>query len=92
MAQVIITLKIMPETPDVDLGKVHEEALKMIVGFAGEGETKKEIEPIAFGLSALKITFVSEEAKGGTEDLEKEIEEIEGVNSVECTDVRRALG
>ena len=92
MAQVIITFKIMPENPDVDLEKVHVEALKKIAGFAGEGETKKDIEPVAFGLNALKIIFVSDETKGGTEELEKDIETIEGVNSVEVIDVRRALG
>jgi len=92
MAQVIITFKIMPKSPDVDLEKVHSEALKKIAGFAGEGETKKEIEPVAFGLNALKIIFVSDEAKGGTDELENDIKTIEGVNSVEVIDVRRALG
>ena len=43
-------------------------------------------------LNALKIIFVSDEAKGGTEELEKDIETIDGVNSVEVIDVRRALG
>lgn len=92
MAKAIITMKIMPENPEVDLEKIHSEALEKIAGFAGEGETKKEIEPVAFGLKALKIIFVMDEAKGSTEPLEKEIETIQGVNSVEVTDVRRAIG
>ena len=92
MAQAIITLKIMPESPDVNLDDVHTKTLEKIADFAGEGETKKEIEPVAFGLSALKIIFVMDEAKGSTEPLEKEIESVEGVNSVDVVDVRRALG
>ncbi len=92
MATVVVTLKIMPVSPEVDLNKVEEEAKKFIAEFAGEGETKSEQEPIAFGLKALKIIFVMDEAKGGTEPLEAKIKDIEGVNSVETVDVRRAIG
>ena len=82
----------MPKSPDVDLAKVQEQALSKIKGFAGDGEVRAEEEPIAFGLKALKITFVSNEEKGSTDSLEEQIKEIEGVNSVETIDVRRALG
>ena len=92
MANVVVTLKIMPESPEVDLNKVEEAAKKTIAEFAGEGETKTEQEPIAFGLKALKIIFVMDEAKGATDPLENKIKEIEGVNSVEVVDVRRAIG
>ena len=92
MAKAIITIKIMPKSPDVDLEKIGLIAEEKIVSFAGEGERKKEVEPIAFGLKALKITFVTDESKGGVEPLEKDIETIKGVNSVEVIDVRRAIG
>ena len=35
MAQVIITFKLMPESPDVDLEAVKSEALKKIAEFSG---------------------------------------------------------
>ena len=92
MAQAIITIKIMPESPDVDLDVICEQALKKIIAFAGEGQTKQEKEPIAFGLVALKITFVMDEDKGTADDLEADIETLEGVQSVETIDVRRAIG
>ena len=92
MAKAIVTLKIMPESPDTDLDKIEVQVLEKVKGFAGEGETKKEIEPVAFGLKALKIIFVMDEQKGSTEPLEKEIQKLEGVNSVEVIDVRRAVG
>ncbi len=92
MANVVVTLKIMPKSPEIDLGKVEEEAKKLIAEFAGEGETKSEQEPVAFGLKALKIIFVMDEAKGATDPLENKIKEIDGVNSVEVIDVRRAIG
>jgi len=92
MAQVIITLKIMPETPDLDLDKIGEEAIREIKGFAGETEIKKELEPVAFGLNAVKLTFVMDETKGSTEALEDNINNINGVTSAEIVDVRRAVG
>ncbi|MBN2053093.1 elongation factor 1-beta [Candidatus Woesearchaeota archaeon] len=92
MAKAIVTLKIMPESPDIDLDKVASEAEKMIIAYAGDGDRKKEIEPIAFGLKALKMIFVMDEAKGSPEPLENDIKRIKGVQSVEVIDVRRAIG
>lgn len=92
MANVIVTLNIMPESPDIDLDKISENSLKHIKEFAGDRDTKIELEPIAFGIKALKILFVMDEKKGSTEDLEESIRSIKGVQSVEVTDVRRAIG
>lgn len=92
MAQAIITLKIMPESPDSDLAKIEEEALRQIKDFAGDTDIKKEVEPVAFGLNAVKITFVMDESKGSTEALETNIKNINGVSSAEVIDVRRAIG
>ena len=92
MADVIITLKIMPDSPDVNLKEVESQALDKIKSFSGMENYKIEIEPIAFGLKAVKILFVMDEAKGATDPLEEDIGKISGVNSVEVTDVRRAIG
>lgn len=92
MANVIVTMKIMPESPEINIDELAEKAKKKISEFAGEGETRQEIEPVAFGLKALKITFVMEEDRGSPEPVEKEVETIEGVSSVEIVDVRRAIG
>jgi len=92
MASIIITIRVMPESPDVDLNELENKVMKEIKKFTGETETKNEIEPVAFGLKALKITFVMDENKGSTEKLENNISKIKGVNSVEVIDVRRAIG
>jgi elongation factor 1-beta len=92
MANAIITVRIMPDSPEVDLEKVGEEAKKVIAEFAGEGETKSSIQPVAFGIKALNIIFVMDEAKGSPDPVAEKITEIEGVNSAEITDVRRAIG
>lgn len=91
MASVIITIKIMPESPEIDLAEVEAAGKQKIADFGGE-VGKVEIEPIAFGLKALKLIFVMDEAKGATDPLEADIEAIKGVNSVEITDVRRTIG
>lgn len=92
MASVVVTLRIMPVSPEVDLPAIEKDAKQRISTFTGKHEFRTETMPIAFGLKALDITFVTPEEKGSTEPLEKEIAKIRGVNSVEVTDVRRAVG
>ena len=92
MASVVITFRIMPQNTSIDLSNLEAEAKKEIVEFCNSQEFKISIEPIAFGLKALNIIFVMDESKGSTEELEKRISHIEGVESVEVTDVRRSIG
>ena len=86
----------MPEGPEVDLDKIYEQASIQIREFVDEkhkeGELRKEIEEIRFGLKALKILFVMDESIGSTDAVEEKITNIENVKSVEVTDVRRAIG
>ena len=75
MGNVAIKLKIMPESPDTNLEKIKEEISKKV-------EIKdSKIEPIAFGLKALKILVIASDE--GTEKIEEEIKNIEGVSEVE---------
>ena len=92
MARVVVSLRIMPQSPDVDLSELETKAKKEIVDFCNSQEFRTEIQPIAFGLKALIIIFVMEESIGTTEKLEQKISQLEGVESVEVTDVRRAVG
>lgn len=91
MARVIVTLRIMPASPETSLSEIKDKACKEITEFGGEiGKT--EDMPVAFGLTAANIIFIMDESKGSTEPLENKIKEIKGVNSVEVIDVRRAIG
>ena len=92
MAKAIITLKIMPESPDVDLAKISDQAKSLIQEAYGETEIEEEKKPIGFGLVALNVIFVIDEEKGSTDALEEKIKNSEGVKSCEVIDVRRALG
>ena len=91
MATVIVTMKIMPSSPDENLDSIKEQASKLITDFGGTiGKT--EVQPVAFGLNALVIMFAQDESLGDSEEAEKKIAAISGVNSVQVTDVRRAVG
>ena len=92
MAQVVVTIKIMPISPETDLDNIESQAKTKIIDFSQTKEIKTEQEPIAFGLKAVKIIFVMDESKGSTDPLEENIKKIDGVNSVEVIDVRRAIG
>ena len=92
MANAIATIRIMPESPDSDLKRIEDEALKMILEFAGKGDTRTLVTPIAFGLKSVDITFIMDESLGSPDALAEKVQTIEGVNSVETIDVRRAIG
>ena len=91
MAEVIIKLKVLPETTEVSLSDLKVSCKKEIEAFGGEMH-KVEEQPIAFGLVGLEFTFIADEAKGGTDPLEEKIRNLEGVRSAEVTDVRRMFG
>ncbi len=92
MTNVVITLKVMPESLDVDLKQLQDKVKKEIIKFTKNKEIKMEIELVAFGLKALKLIFVMDEELGSIEELENKISKLSGVNSVQVTDMRRAIG
>ncbi len=91
MATVFVTIKIMPETTDTDLKDLEEKAKEKIIEFGGDVATV-EIEPVAFGLNALMISFLMKEDKGSPDPLEDSISDLKGVASATVIDVRRTVG
>jgi elongation factor 1-beta len=75
MGKVAVSLRIMPESPDTDMEKVKSEIAKM----AQLNDAK--IEPLAFGLKALKILVVVPDSN--FDGLEDKIKTISGVSEVE---------
>ncbi len=90
-ASVICTVKIMPESPSVDLKVVETQALAIIKKFA-KGQTKSEEQPIGFGIKALVIMFVMDESLGSPDFMEADMLKIAGIQSFETTDCRRTIG
>ncbi len=89
MGEVVATIKLMPDSPDVDIAKIKVDIEKSI---PKEAELHKiEEEPIAFGLIALNVMVVVGDVEGGTEKVEEALSKIVNVGSVEVVDVRRLM-
>ncbi|PAV06717.1 elongation factor 1-beta [Methanosphaera cuniculi] len=88
MSDVAAILKVMPESPEVDL-----EALKQTIQDTVDSDVLERIEeePIGFGLVALNVTIVVDDGEGGTEPVEEALANIDDIQSVEVTDVRRLM-
>ncbi|MEM7819413.1 MAG: elongation factor 1-beta [Candidatus Aenigmatarchaeota archaeon] len=76
MGMVALTMRVMPESPDIDLDRIKRE-IKNIV----DVKDIKEV-PIAFGLKILEVLLVFDD-KEGFGDIEEKIRNIKGVSSVE---------
>ncbi|MCJ7450832.1 MAG: elongation factor 1-beta [Candidatus Nanohaloarchaeota archaeon QJJ-9] len=83
MGKIGVVLKLMPESPEEDLEKIKSEA-KERVDVEDIGE-----EDVAFGLTAIKVSTIVEDAEGGTDEVEETLLEIEGVQSVEVDDIQK---
>jgi|TARA_Y100000310_G_scaffold241040_1_gene244964 translation elongation factor aEF-1 beta len=89
MGTALLKIKIMPASPETNLGEVQEKAKSILE----ENQAKNinfEEEPVAFGLKALMINFgVDESQELGP--IENSLKEIEGVGSSEVVDMRRKI-
>ncbi|MDI3484310.1 MAG: elongation factor 1-beta [Methanobacteriaceae archaeon] len=89
MGEVVATIKLMPESPDVDMSKLKAKIQSSI---PKDAELYKiEEEPVAFGLIALNVMVVVDDAAGGTENVENNLSKIEGISNIEVTDLRRLI-
>ena len=89
MGEVLTTMKIMPDSPEIDL-----EAIKATIKDSmPEGAEINDIaeEPIAFGLVAVILSFITEDGEGGSEAVEEMVSAIDGVASIEITAVGRLM-
>lgn len=87
MAEVLVTMKLMPKSAGEDM-----DALEARIGKIDNGKLNKvKKEPIAFGLVALIASYVVEDKEGGTEKLEAALNTIEGIGNIEILQVTRLL-
>ncbi len=88
MAKVLVLLKVLPEDINIDLEELKEKIRKALPeNYEIKGY---DIEPIAFGLKALRLyILIPEYTEGGTDPLEKMVMNVEGVSQVEVEAVHR---
>ena len=91
MTQIVVTIKIMPESPDVNLEDLKKKIEEKVKAFIKVGEIRFEEAPIGFGLTALNVLFAMDESESA-DKLEEDLKNVEGVNSAEVVDVRRGIG
>lgn len=91
MANSIVTFKIMPESPEVDMEAVKAKAFDIMAAEGAKGNMDGKIEPIAFGLKQALVMgmFDSEVNFEGVAD---KMAELEGVNSAEVYRIDLAMG
>jgi len=89
MGIALITIKIMPNSVEADLTEIKTEAKKVLEENSARN-IRFEEHPIAFGLKAVMTLFeINEEDE--LEPIENQLAEIENVQSVSVTDMRRAF-
>lgn len=88
MGEVAVTLKVMPESPEVDLETLKEDIKRVVDDNEFE---RMEEEPIGFGLVALIVTIVVDDGEGGSEPAEKAIADLADVATVEVTHMTRLM-
>ncbi|MFA5332644.1 MAG: elongation factor 1-beta [Methanoregula sp.] len=82
MGSVAVIIRVMPESPDVDL-----EKLKIALKEKLPGTQEIKEEPIGFGLKALKLAAIVNDAGGETDAIEGKLNTIPGVERAEIVEV-----
>jgi len=82
MGSVAVILRVMPESPEVDLGKLKSALKEKLPGIQDIKE-----EPIGFGLKALKLAAIVNDAGGETDAIEGKLNAIPGVERAEIVEV-----
>lgn len=92
MAKAVITFKLMPEEPGVDLNKIKEAALKIAKENGAIGEMQSKQEPIAFGLIAVLILAMYTVEGSDFDAIANKMSEIPEVQSAEIAKMDLPLG
>ncbi|BCU68528.1 hypothetical protein HS7_19650 [Sulfolobales archaeon HS-7] len=88
MANVLVTIRIAPESDKVDLDDVLNEIRGKLPKEYSIVSSEKQ--PIAFGIEALVVNVVMpENTEGGTDVLEELLMGVQGVGGVEVENVSR---
>ncbi|SNR50553.1 elongation factor 1-beta [Halorubrum vacuolatum] len=87
MGDVAAKIKVMPNSPELDLDELEDR----LAASLPEGATIRGFgkEDVAFGLVALLPTVIVPDGAGGTEAVEEAFAEVDGVESVAVENVGR---
>lgn len=92
MAKAIITFKLMPESPEVDLEPIKTEAQRIVKAAGAIGQMQVKEEPIAFGLKAVLVLAMYNVDDADFDAIAAKMQEIPGVQSAVVAKMDLALG
>jgi len=92
MAKAVVTFKLMPEAPDVDLASIKKKALAIAKDAGSIGQMQAKEEPIAFGLVAILILAMFEVEGTEFDAIAEKMGKVAGVQSSEVAKMDLALG
>jgi translation elongation factor aEF-1 beta len=78
MGKIACVFKLMPQDAETDLEEIKEQVRDKVENVEDMGE-----EDVAFGLKAIKLSCITTDEKGGTDYVENQLEEVDGIQSVE---------
>lgn len=85
MGKVAVSMRVMPDSEDVDINGISQSIKNLIKGEYTLGNS--QIEEVAFGLKAIRLIVVMEDKEGLMDHIENEIKNVKGVSEVEVEEV-----
>ncbi|MGA2913952.1 MAG: elongation factor 1-beta [Methanoregula sp.] len=82
MGSVAVIVRVMPESPDVNLEQLKKALKQKLPGIQEIRE-----EPIGYGLKALKLVAVVNDSGGETDAVERTLSGVAGVERAEIVEV-----
>lgn len=92
MAKAVITFKLMPESPEVDLNKIEQNGLEIAKENGAIGDMVSEQKALAFGIKYILIKAMYEVEGSDFEKISDLMAEIEGVQNANIENMDLALG
>jgi elongation factor 1-beta len=89
MGEVMVVMRIMPDSVDRDLNKLEEDLTRALP--SGAKIQGYQVKPIAFGLKALICAVLVSDDVGGSAAIEHAFSSVEGVQSLEVEQQGRVL-
>ncbi len=87
MGEVAAQIKVMPQSPTIDVEKLKQKIERAIPNDARLYSL--DIQQIAFGLKALMVTVIVGDEEGGTDSTEEALSKVKGVESVQVVAVTK---
>jgi len=91
-ANAIITFKIMPDGTEVDVEALAKKCEEIAKEGGAKGDTKVEINPVAFGLKEIKVLAMYEMGEESFDPIAEKMDALEEVSSAEIYKMDLAMG